>query len=150
MFKDLFLWKVLWEKWCYGLPNQLSISVIYSKSKKCLIPTYTISEIYLASFPFGRWLITFKNLCERCYDLQFYDFDTIFPISEDSNTDDHGNFQETFIKQIQNMLTPLLVIALFLSSLSFGAGEQQQVLLWPSISFPQPWAIFIFHGLFCG
>ncbi|PKI48694.1 hypothetical protein CRG98_030911 [Punica granatum] len=49
------------------------------------------------------------------------------PFSEESNTDDHGNFEETFIKQIQNMFTPLLVIALFLSSFSLGAGEQQQI-----------------------
>ncbi|KAK4765633.1 hypothetical protein SAY86_026723 [Trapa natans] len=46
---------------------------------------------------------------------------------EDSNTDDQGNFQETFIRQIQNVLTPLLVIGLFLSSFSFGSGEQQQI-----------------------
>ncbi|KAK4772089.1 hypothetical protein SAY86_013864 [Trapa natans] len=46
---------------------------------------------------------------------------------EDSNTDDQGNFQETFIRLIQNMLTPLLVIGLFLSSLPFGSGEQQQI-----------------------
>ncbi|KAJ0020003.1 hypothetical protein Pint_32794 [Pistacia integerrima] len=46
---------------------------------------------------------------------------------EDSNTDDHGNFQETFMKQFQNLITPLLMIALFLSSFSFGPHEQQQV-----------------------
>lgn len=80
---------------------------------------------------------------------QFYGFDTIFPISEDSNTDDHGNFQETFIKQIQNMLTPLLVIGLFLSSLSFGAGEQQQVLMWSIISFAPPQVIVAFQRPCC-
>lgn len=46
---------------------------------------------------------------------------------EDSNTDDHGNFQETFMKQLQNVLTPLLVIGLFLSSFSFGPREQKQI-----------------------
>ncbi|KAJ4725780.1 ATP-dependent zinc metalloprotease FTSH protein [Melia azedarach] len=46
---------------------------------------------------------------------------------EDSNTDDQGNFQETFMKQFQNLITPLLVIALFLSSFSFGPREQQQI-----------------------
>lgn len=31
------------------------------------------------------------------------------------------------MKQFQNLLTPLLVIGLFLSSFSFGPREQQQV-----------------------
>jgi AFG3 family protein len=44
-----------------------------------------------------------------------------------SNTDDQGSFQEAFMKQFQNYLTPLLVMGLFLSSLSFGPREQQQV-----------------------
>lgn len=46
---------------------------------------------------------------------------------EDSNTDDHGNFQDTFMKQFQNLITPLLVIALFLSSFSLSPREQQQI-----------------------
>ncbi|KAJ7947626.1 ATP-dependent zinc metalloprotease FTSH protein [Quillaja saponaria] len=46
---------------------------------------------------------------------------------DESNTDDHGNFQETFVKQFQNLITPLLVIGLFLSSFSFGRREQQQI-----------------------
>lgn len=46
---------------------------------------------------------------------------------EDSNTEDHGSFQETFLKQFQNILTPLLVIGLFLSSFSFGSREQKQI-----------------------
>ncbi|KAK2435969.1 ATP-dependent zinc metalloprotease FTSH 10, mitochondrial [Trifolium repens] len=44
-----------------------------------------------------------------------------------SNTDDQGSFQEAFMKQFQNYLTPLLVMGLFLSSLSFGPREQQQI-----------------------
>lgn len=44
-----------------------------------------------------------------------------------SNTEDQGNFQETFMKQFQNMLTPLLMIGLFLSTFSFGPREQQQI-----------------------
>lgn len=44
-----------------------------------------------------------------------------------SNTDDQGNFQETFMKQFQNMLTPLLMIGLFLSTFNFGPREQQQI-----------------------
>lgn len=47
--------------------------------------------------------------------------------SDESNTDDHGSFQETFMKQFQNFITPLLVIGLVLSSFSFGPREQQQV-----------------------
>ncbi|GAB4824431.1 ATP-dependent zinc metalloprotease FTSH 10, mitochondrial [Ancistrocladus abbreviatus] len=46
---------------------------------------------------------------------------------EDSNSDDHGNFQETFMKQFQNFLTPLLILGLFLSTFSFGPREQQQI-----------------------
>ncbi|XP_057956695.1 ATP-dependent zinc metalloprotease FTSH 10, mitochondrial-like isoform X2 [Malania oleifera] len=46
---------------------------------------------------------------------------------DESNTDDHGNFQETIMKQFQNLITPLLVIGLFLSSFSFGSREQQQI-----------------------
>lgn len=46
---------------------------------------------------------------------------------DDSNTDDHGNFQEAFMKQFQNLVTPLVVIALVLSSMSFGSREQQQI-----------------------
>ncbi|KAL5580964.1 hypothetical protein UlMin_013406 [Ulmus minor] len=46
---------------------------------------------------------------------------------DDSNADDRTNFSETFMKQFQNLLTPLLVIGLFLSSFSFGPREQQQI-----------------------
>lgn len=44
-----------------------------------------------------------------------------------SNTEDQGNFQETFMKQFQNLLTPLLMLGLFLSTFSFGPREQQQI-----------------------
>ncbi|CAO2840704.1 unnamed protein product [Amaranthus hypochondriacus] len=44
-----------------------------------------------------------------------------------SNNEDQGNFQETFMKQFQNMLTPLLMIGLFLSTLSFGPREEKQI-----------------------
>lgn len=44
-----------------------------------------------------------------------------------SNTDEQGNFQEAFMKQFQNLLTPLLMIGLFLSTFSFGPREQQQI-----------------------
>lgn len=46
---------------------------------------------------------------------------------DDSNTDDQGNFQDTFMKHIQNLITPLIVIGLVLSSMSFGSREQKQV-----------------------
>lgn len=46
---------------------------------------------------------------------------------EDSNTDDQGNFQENFIKQLQNYATPLIFIGLLLSSLSFGSHEQREI-----------------------
>ncbi|KAG6678223.1 hypothetical protein I3842_14G069700 [Carya illinoinensis] len=44
-----------------------------------------------------------------------------------SNTDDHGSFQEAFMKQFQNLITPLLIIGLFFSSFSFGSREGQQI-----------------------
>ncbi|AES88884.1 putative ATPase, AAA-type, core, peptidase, FtsH, peptidase M41, FtsH extracellular [Medicago truncatula] len=44
-----------------------------------------------------------------------------------SNTEDGGSFHEAFIKQFQNYLTPLLVVGLFLSSLSLGPRDQQQI-----------------------
>ncbi|GLT43353.1 hypothetical protein SLA2020_173120 [Shorea laevis] len=46
---------------------------------------------------------------------------------QDSNTDDQGNFQETFIKSFEGVLTPLLVIALFLYFSPLAASEQQQI-----------------------
>ncbi|XP_059660776.1 ATP-dependent zinc metalloprotease FTSH 10, mitochondrial-like isoform X2 [Cornus florida] len=46
---------------------------------------------------------------------------------EDAKTDDHGNFQETFMKLFQNLITPILVIGLFLSTFSFGTREQHQI-----------------------
>ncbi|GKV08082.1 hypothetical protein SLEP1_g19764 [Rubroshorea leprosula] len=46
---------------------------------------------------------------------------------QDSNTDDQGNFQETFVKYFESLLTPLLVIALFLYFSPLGASEQQQI-----------------------
>ncbi|RYR70221.1 hypothetical protein Ahy_A03g016729 isoform B [Arachis hypogaea] len=45
----------------------------------------------------------------------------------ETNTDDHGSFQETFMKQVQNFITPLLVMGLFLGSFNFGPREQQQI-----------------------
>ncbi|XP_047310127.1 ATP-dependent zinc metalloprotease FTSH 10, mitochondrial-like [Impatiens glandulifera] len=45
----------------------------------------------------------------------------------DKNAGDNANFQETFMKYFQNLLTPLLVIGLFFSSLSSGPHEQQQI-----------------------
>ncbi|KAG6570692.1 ATP-dependent zinc metalloprotease FTSH 10, mitochondrial, partial [Cucurbita argyrosperma subsp. sororia] len=45
----------------------------------------------------------------------------------DSSTDDQGSFQEYFIKQFQNLVTPLIVFGLLFSSFSSGPGEQQQI-----------------------
>ncbi|XP_011089809.1 ATP-dependent zinc metalloprotease FTSH 10, mitochondrial [Sesamum indicum] len=46
---------------------------------------------------------------------------------EEGNTDDHGNFHETFIKNLQNIVTPLLVIGLFLSAFSSSPREEKQI-----------------------
>ncbi|XP_043715051.1 ATP-dependent zinc metalloprotease FTSH 10, mitochondrial-like isoform X2 [Telopea speciosissima] len=47
--------------------------------------------------------------------------------SKDSSTDGHGSFQENFMKQLQNYLTPLMFIGLVLSSFSFGPRDQKQI-----------------------
>lgn len=46
---------------------------------------------------------------------------------EDSNTDDGGDFQSAFMKQIQNLIIPLLVIGMFFSSFPFGSREEKQI-----------------------
>ncbi|OVA17835.1 Peptidase M41 [Macleaya cordata] len=46
---------------------------------------------------------------------------------EDANTEDHANFQDNFVKQFQNFITPLLFIGLVLSSFSFGPRDQKQI-----------------------
>ncbi|WOG89155.1 hypothetical protein DCAR_0208391 [Daucus carota subsp. sativus] len=46
---------------------------------------------------------------------------------EDSNTDDGGDFQSAFMKQIQNLIIPLLVIGMFFSSFPFGGREEKQI-----------------------
>lgn len=50
-----------------------------------------------------------------------------FSFPKDSGTDDQGNFQENFIKQLQNYLAPLIFVALLLSSFSAGSSEQKEV-----------------------
>lgn len=44
-----------------------------------------------------------------------------------SNADEQGGFQEAFMKNFQSLLTPLIVLGLFLSTFPFGANEQQQI-----------------------
>lgn len=44
-----------------------------------------------------------------------------------SKTDENESFQEAFMKQYQNFITPLLVMALFLTSLSYGSPAGQQI-----------------------
>ncbi|GMH12263.1 hypothetical protein Nepgr_014104 [Nepenthes gracilis] len=46
---------------------------------------------------------------------------------EDSHTNDQGSFQETFMKHFQSLITPLLILGLFLSTFSFGPREQKQI-----------------------
>lgn len=55
-------------------------------------------------------------------------------ISEESKTDDQGNFQETFMKLFQNLVTPLLVVGLFLSSFNIGGRKLKQVILFSLVS----------------
>ncbi|XP_059647081.1 ATP-dependent zinc metalloprotease FTSH 10, mitochondrial-like isoform X1 [Cornus florida] len=45
----------------------------------------------------------------------------------ESKEDDHGNFQENFMKQFQNLVTPLLFIAFVLSSIFMNPHDQKQI-----------------------
>ncbi|ESW05219.1 hypothetical protein PHAVU_011G162000 [Phaseolus vulgaris] len=47
--------------------------------------------------------------------------------NSNANTDDHGSFQEAFMKQVQNIITPLLVMGLFLTTFSSSPREQQEI-----------------------
>ncbi|KAK7342747.1 hypothetical protein VNO80_25703 [Phaseolus coccineus] len=47
--------------------------------------------------------------------------------NSNANTDDHGSFQEAFMKQVQNIITPLLVMGLFLTTFSNSPREQQEI-----------------------
>ena len=85
------------------------------------------------------------SICNKCWNIVvghllvfmlqgfrsevFSNFIYFFFILGDSNTEDQGSFQEAFIKQFQNLVTPLIVIGLLFSSFSFGPREQQQVFL---------------------
>ncbi|CAJ1933142.1 unnamed protein product [Sphenostylis stenocarpa] len=53
--------------------------------------------------------------------------DKKYESKDNSNTDGRGNFQEAFMKQVQKLITPLLVMGLFLSSFSLGPREQQEI-----------------------
>ncbi|KAI3461569.1 hypothetical protein Pfo_018232 [Paulownia fortunei] len=46
---------------------------------------------------------------------------------EEGNTDGHGNFHETFIKNLQNIATTLLVMGLFVSAISSKPREEKQI-----------------------
>lgn len=46
---------------------------------------------------------------------------------EGGNTDGNNNFQDTMTKLAQNLITPLLVVAIILSSLSISPREQKQI-----------------------
>ncbi|URE23581.1 Cell division protease ftsH [Musa troglodytarum] len=45
----------------------------------------------------------------------------------DSSTEDHGNFQENFMKQLQNYIAPLIFIGLLLSSFSASSSDQKEI-----------------------
>lgn len=57
----------------------------------------------------------------------FSTYSSLPPFLEDSNAGESGNYEEAFVKQFQNAITPFLVIGLFLYSFSFGPREQKQV-----------------------
>lgn len=46
---------------------------------------------------------------------------------DESNTGDQGNFQDTFMKQFQNVVTPLLFLGFVLSSMFLNPREQKQI-----------------------
>ncbi|XP_027344992.1 ATP-dependent zinc metalloprotease FTSH 3, mitochondrial-like [Abrus precatorius] len=55
--------------------------------------------------------------------------DKKYESKEDSNTntDNHGGFEEAFMKNLQKIITPFLVIGLFFASLSYDPNEQKQI-----------------------
>lgn len=77
------------------------------------------------------------------YQQQFLTLIALISDESKSNTEDGGSFHEAFIKQFQNYLTPLLVVGLFLSSLSLGPRDQQQVSITSNI-LQGPVVILIF------
>lgn len=54
----------------------------------------------------------------------------VYALVEGGNADGNNNFQDTMMKLAQNLITPLLVVAIILSSLSIGPREQKQVSIW--------------------
>ncbi|KAL7169892.1 hypothetical protein ACSBR2_034856 [Camellia fascicularis] len=46
---------------------------------------------------------------------------------EETSSNDHGSFQENFMKQYQNLVTPLLFIGFVLSSIFLSPHEQKQI-----------------------
>lgn len=59
------------------------------------------------------------SISHAIYDVSF--------VLDDSNTGDHGDFHEAFVKQFQNIIAPFLAIGLVLYSFSLGSTEEQQV-----------------------
>lgn len=55
--------------------------------------------------------------------------------TEGSDKNENENLGDMFANRFQNLLIPLLALAIFLSSFSFGSGDQQQA--------------SIFHFIFC-
>ncbi|KAK4342568.1 hypothetical protein RND71_038384 [Anisodus tanguticus] len=48
-------------------------------------------------------------------------------VREESSTGDQSNFQETFMKHLQNLLTPILMLGLVLATFSFGSREEEEI-----------------------
>ncbi|KAL3850655.1 hypothetical protein ACJIZ3_012537 [Penstemon smallii] len=46
---------------------------------------------------------------------------------EGGNSDNHGNFRETFMKNLQKFITPLIAMGLFLSAISSTPREEKQI-----------------------
>lgn len=46
--------------------------------------------------------------------------------TEGSDKNENENLGDMFANRFQNLLIPLLALAIFLSSFSFGSGDQQQ------------------------
>jgi hypothetical protein len=46
---------------------------------------------------------------------------------EEAGSEDQGNFGETFARQLQNYIAPILFLGLLFSSFSSGSSEQREV-----------------------
>ncbi|KAK6926995.1 AAA ATPase, AAA+ lid domain [Dillenia turbinata] len=110
-------------------------SVGASANKGFVSPVYLWSLNSILSNPRGFRQFSSENPKKKNYE-NFYPKDKKeipkgneqkSESKEEGSTDDQGNFQETLMKQFQNLILPFVVLGLILLSLSNSPREQQQI-----------------------